>query len=183
MTGIDCAKCGAHVTVRGLRWCPICRAPMKPLPSNAEIAHAAAKPIHAAHIRPVPEPRKSPARYKYTVRDWIAIICVPAILICIGLIAYRAFVPSDSQRHDRAISEALQLCQRAITSIAEYGAADTPPYTQNYGKQDEFYFAWPKGSFEFTNGFGARVKMSASCIGKVSTGEITSLTVNGKDFR
>lgn len=156
---------------------------MKPLPSDAEIAAAAVKPAHAAHIRPVPEPLKSPARYKFTGKDWIAIICVPAILICIGLIGYRAFVPSESQRYDRAVSDALHLCQRAIASVAEYGDADTPPYTRNYGTQGEFYFAWPQGSFEFTNGFGAKVKMSASCNGKVSTGEITSLTVNGKDFR
>jgi hypothetical protein len=117
-----------------------------------------------------------------SAKDWLAIIALSALVILIGLIVYRVAVPSESQLHDRAVSAALYKCQRAIQSIAQYGGADMPPYTRNYGKGDEFYFAWPRGSFEFANAFGAREKMSASCNGILSTGEIKNLTVNGKDF-
>jgi hypothetical protein len=183
MNGIDCSQCGAHVTVRGLSSCPICRAPMKPLPGRSAEMPKGNAPPYTAHVRPKAAPYKTPGTTALSAKDWLAIVCIPAIVILVGLIIYRVIVPSDSQRYDPAVSDALHMCQRAIASVAEYGGADTPPYTQNYGKQDDFYFAWPKGSFEFTNGFGAKIKMSASCNGKVSAGEITSLTVNGKDFR
>lgn len=183
MSGTDCEKCGAHVTVKGLNWCPLCRAPMKPLPGRVNEPRGNGQPAPAAHAKPSPPVFRAPVRYKFSGRDWFALVCVSAIVILLVMIVYRVIVPSDSKRHDDAVREALHLCQSAITSVAEFGAAETPPYAQNYGKQDDFYFAWPKGSFEFTNGFGAKVKMSASCNGKVSTGQITSLTVNGKDFR
>ena len=55
-----------------------------------------------------------------------------------------------------------------------------PPYSKNWGKGDEFYFAWPTGSFYFKNGFGASVPMSASSIGRISTEQVEQLTLNGK---
>lgn len=99
------------------------------------------------------------------------------------LIGYSIAVPSPEKVRKQAVDKALVACQLAIKSLAQYGGADLPPYVPNNarGQDDEFYFAWPRGSFEFTNGFGAREKMSASCTGTLSTGKITSLTVNGKD--
>lgn len=91
-------------------------------------------------------------------------------------------VPSESQLYDRQVGAALLACQQRIAGLAEFGKAETPPYAKNYGKGDEFYFAWQRGSFHFKNGFGASVPMSASCTGIVSTGFIQHLTLNGKDI-
>jgi len=91
-------------------------------------------------------------------------------------------VPSESQIHDRKVSAALLACQQRIAGTAEFGDSETPPYSKNWAKGDEFMFAWPRGSFHFKNGFGAAVPMSASCTGLISTEEIQHLTVNGKDI-
>lgn len=91
-------------------------------------------------------------------------------------------VPSESQVHDRKVNTGLLACQQRIAGLAEFGAAEMPPHTKNWGKGDEFYFAWPTGSFHFENGLGASVPMSASCVGFVTTSEIRHLTVNGRDI-
>ena len=92
--------------------------------------------------------------------------------------------PSAEKLRDRALADALVACQYAIKATAAYGGADLPPPVKNYGTSaDEFYFAWQRGSFEFPNAFGAKEKMSASCTGKLSTLEIQSLTINGRDIK
>lgn len=99
--------------------------------------------------------------------------------------AIAAKATADKERlraHERRVSDALHKCQQLILATAQYGDANRPPPTSNHGKDDEFYFAWPKGSFEFTNGFGAKVRMSASCMGSIATGAVTSLTINGKQI-
>jgi hypothetical protein len=129
-----------------------------------------------------PAPPGAQVAHVFSAKDWFAIIVLSAIAILIGLIIYKVAAPSESKTRDQAVSTALYQCQRAIHSTAQYGGADTPPFAKNYGKGDEFYFAWPRGSFEFANGFGAHEKMSASCNGILSTGEIKGLTVNGKNI-
>jgi hypothetical protein len=104
------------------------------------------------------------------------------IVILLGLILYRAIVPSEQQIHARKVSQALADCQQRILATAQYGDAETPPHTENHGSQGEFYFAWPTGSFHFKNGFGVPLKMSASCAGDLTSGEIKQLTVNDKDI-
>jgi type II secretory pathway pseudopilin PulG len=108
-----------------------------------------------------------------------ALCCIPLL----GFIGYRLVVPSAEQEQSRQVRQALAACQQAIRAQARYGGADAPPYTSNHGTGDEFYFAWPTGSFAFTNGFGAPEKMSASCIGDLRTGTITQLTLNGQTIR
>jgi hypothetical protein len=183
MTGVTCTGCGAHVTVRGLTQCPICRIPMRPILDERIKVASLAPPRFDDPIKSTapasPRPRTA---YRLGAKDWFAIITLSVLAVLIGLIVYGVVVPSESKLRDRAVSSALYRCQLAIQSIARYGASDIPPFTKNYGKGDEFYFAWPRGSFEFSNAFGAREKMSASCNGILSTGEINSLTVNGKDL-
>jgi hypothetical protein len=104
-----------------------------------------------------------------------------AIVAALALIVYRVVVPSDQQLYERKVAQALVGCQQRIAGLAKYGNADTPPFVQNHGRDGEFYFAWPSGSFHFKNGFGAALKMSASCTGDVSTGKIKHLTLNGED--
>lgn len=178
--GVTCTGCGAHVTVRGLDQCPICRIPIAPIvdaritPNAPPPTPSPSLPLRAGKVKMVSAPMSG--------KDWFAIITISVIVIFVCLIIYRVIVPSSEKLHDRAVGAALLNCQQTIKLTAQYGDAETPPYAKNYGKGDEFYFAWPRGSFEFTNGFGAREKMSASCIGVISTGEIKQLTINAKDI-
>lgn len=143
---------------------------------------APAPPLPPTKTAPPPQIVQVKASYVMTGKDWFATITLSAIAVLVCLIIYRVIVPSDAKVRDRAVSAALFGCQKAIKSTAQYGDAEMPPYAKNHGSGDEFYFAWPKGSFEFANGFGSREKMSASCIGAISTGEIKQLTVNSKDI-
>ena len=169
MTALQCPGCKAYLSITGLSNCPRCQAA---LPANARHSHA---PAAAAAI---------PARpsYRWVPRDWFNVTIVGALAVLIILIVYRLVVPSDAQVHSRKISAALVQCQQRIAGLAEYGDAETPPYVKNYGSGNEFYFAWSAGSFHFKNGFGASVRMSASCAGDLSSGEIKHLTLNGKDI-
>lgn len=179
MAGVTCIGCGAHVTVRGLLKCPICQIPMKPIIGDYQ-ARSEAQAIEAPPRQP-PIPKVKVA-HVMSLMDWFAAITVSALAVLICLIVYRVIVPSESQLQDRAVSSALYQCQKHIHSLATFGGSDMPPPTANNGANDEFYFAWPRGSFEFANAFGGREKMSASCLGTVSTGEIKQLTLNAKDI-
>jgi hypothetical protein len=162
MAARQCDGCKAYVSLRSATSCPRCGTAF-PLPG------------------PVPpaEPNGRPAG---TAGSAFALVALGLIVVLLGAIIYRVVFPSVEHLNHEKVMAALVHCQDTIHGLAEYGGADAPPYAQNYGKGNEFYFAWPQGSFEFTNGFGARVRMSASCIGNLTTGEITSLTVNGRDI-
>lgn len=170
MASIQCSGCKAHITVPGLINCPRCQTFLDP-PFLRERAAADAKAAA----------RAAAARQLLGPKEWLGLAVLAAVIVGMLSIGYRVLQPSESQAQDRKVMSALFACQQRITGLAEYGEADTPPYSKNFGKGDEFYFAWQRGSFHFKNGFGASVPMSASCIGSVSTGEIQHLTVNGKD--
>jgi hypothetical protein len=169
MPAIQCPGCKAHVSVKGLINCPLCQTFLDP-PFLRELDKADAKKNRAILS---PQSVLGP-------KEWLGLFAIGVIMLGVAMIIYRVAVPSDAQLYDRKVSAALVACQQRIAGLAEYGDAETPPYTKNHGKGDEFYFAWGSGTFHFKNGFGASVKMSASCIGSLSTGEITQLTLSGK---
>lgn len=169
MAAIQCPGCKAHVSVKGLINCPLCQTFLDPPFLREKAAADAKKNRDMLKVQSALGPKQ-----------WFVLFALGAIVIMIALIIYRLAVPSESQVYERKVSAALLACQQRIASQAQYGNAEMPPYTKNYGKGDEFYFAWPSGSFHFTNGFGAKEKMSASCIGDVHDGTIRQLTVNGK---
>ena len=168
MASIQCPGCKAHISVPGLIDCPRCQTFLDP-PWLRE--------HHAAQKRSVMRPGSI-----YTYRDWFNLTLLGALVCLIVFIGYLAVSPSKGKTKSQKISAALFQCQQRILGLAEYGDAEMPPYVKNYGKGDEFYFAWPSGTFHFKNGFGSPVRMSASCIGDVSTGEIKQLTLNGKEI-
>lgn len=168
MAFIQCPGCKAHITVPGLINCPRCQTFMDP-PFLRERAAAEAA---AARV----------STYGISWRERLGLLALGAIVILVGLIVYRVAVPSESQVHDRQVSAALLACQQRIAGLGRVGGAEMPPYSKNWGKGDEFYFAWPTGSFHFKNGFGASMPMSASCVGLVATSEIRQITVNGRDI-
>lgn len=173
MTGVTCAACGAHVTVRGLSKCPICRGPIKPI-LDPKSSGGVPPPVFANKSAP---------------SNPLNLILLRNAAI-VGIVAFAAVwtaraifsAPSPEKLQREAVGAALYRCQQAILKTAEYGGAETPPFVQNHGRGKEFYFAWSRGKFEFSNGFGARIPMSASCIGNLDTGEITSLTINARDI-
>jgi hypothetical protein len=165
---IQCPSCKAYLTVKGLVNCPLCQTdlnqPLDPLTREEKrsIAH-------------------STSDLAFRAKNLLGLACLAVITVSVGAIIYRMINPSEEEVRRQKVSAALLNCQQRIQARAEYGGADMPPYARNHGGADEFYFAWPRGSFEFPNAFGARVKMSASCNGNLATGEITSLTIDGKD--
>lgn len=177
MAGVKCAKCKAYITVRGLSKCPICQGPIEPI-ADSRLSHLqagkASKSKAAAPTHPAT---------KLPLGQWIGLICICGIVGSVAVIFWSIANPSPEKLRKRALAEALVKCQYAIKSTAAHGGAELPPYAKNYGTAaDEFYFAWPRGAFEFQNGFGGKEQMSASCIGVLSSGTITQLTVNGKDI-
>lgn len=171
MAAIQCPGCKAQLSVKGLVNCPLCQTYLNPPHHQAE-ARAAARETRAILGRSFAAKVKDAAA-------WFAIVAMGVVVL--GIAASILSPSTEKTQHSRMI-DALARCQHAIQATAQYGDAEMPPYVPNYGRADEFYFAWPPGSFHFTNGFGARVKMSASCIGRISTGEIQHLTINGKDI-
>jgi hypothetical protein len=170
MASIQCPGCKAHISVSGLIDCPLCQTFLDP-PFLRELDAAAARENRAA----------LKAHRLYGPKEWFGMITVSAIAIMLAFLVYQVAVPSEGQLHSRKVSDALLACQQRIAGAAEFGNAETPPYSKNWAKGDEFMFAWPRGSFHFKNGFGASIPMSASCTGVVSSGEIRHLTVNGKE--
>jgi hypothetical protein len=75
---------------------------------------------------------------------------------------------------ERMLSKAHDACAEIIANFAAIPAFYVRE-SRNVGKGNEFYFAWPTGRLPGS--------LSASCIGKLSPLEITSLTVNGMQVR
>lgn len=177
MAGVKCANCKAHITVRGLSKCPICQGPVE-LVTDSRLGHLHAGKASKSKTTPPTSPTTT-----LSIGQWIGLICICGIVGSVAVIFWSIANPSPDKLRNQALAEALVKCQYAIKSTAAHGGAELPPYAKNYGTAaDEFYFAWPRGAFEFQNGFGGKEQMSASCIGVLSTGTITQLTVNGKDI-
>ena len=174
MNGITCPTCGAHITVRGLDLCPICRNPIpnfvqKDLPPwSLSIYFSLRARVVAAGIGHL------------KLRRWLFGTCILFIVACLATILWASANPSPKKISEIAALKALNACRSAILSNAAYGGAYRPPYVKNdSSSKDTFLFSWPYGSLEFVNGFGAKVKMSATCAGKISPLEITDVTLNG----
>jgi hypothetical protein len=169
MAAVECPGCKANITVPDLINCPLCQTPLNP-PFLRELREKETRANRAA----------ANAERIQGAKQWLILAVFGVVIALAGYLVYSVVVPNEGQLQARKVSAALLACQQRIAGLAEYGEGETPPYVKNFGKGDEFYFAWQRGSFHFKNGFGASVPMSASCIGSVSTGEIQQLTVNGK---
>lgn len=170
MAAIKCPGCGAYLSVNGLVNCPRCQTDLpsrlvNPASTSGSIQHSSGS---------VPGSGSSSKE----LLSGVIFLVLGALVI---FIAWNIFVPSEEKKRKQLVSKALLDCQYAIKSLAKFGDAEVPPYVQNFGKDGEYYFAWPLGSFHFVNGFGVKEKMSASCLGDLNTGKITQLTLNGKD--
>lgn len=170
MPAIQCPGCKAPLSVKGLVDCPLCGAYLNP-PHHRAATRAANSAANAIAI-------KSAASNAMGLGAWLGVVAIGALIVAA---VTSVIAPSAEKKQHTQVISALTNCQQTIKSTAQYGDAQMPPYVQNNGSNDEFYFAWPAGSFYFINGFGAKVRMSASCTGRISTGEIQHLTVNGKD--
>ena len=169
MAAHKCAGCGTFLTGKYLTTCPRCGTAFNPADRYKKTQATLPASIPSASI----SSRSS--------SESIGRIIIVSVTVVAAVAIYANWSPSTNRQQAIDISSSLRVCQDAILSQAKFGDSETPPAVPNHGSGDEFYFAWPHGSFHFKNGFNASVKMSASCIGKISTGQITSLTVNGQD--
>lgn len=79
-------------------------------------------------------------------------------------------------------SMALARCQIALKAMSRDPESAEVPYVNNFGGVNEFYFAWGASTkpVRMKNGFGAILSAGASCIVDRTSGEITSITLDGK---
>ena len=175
MNGVTCPCCGARITVRGLDLCPLCR---NPIPTVVQTE------LPPWNLRIYFSLRARIALTSATLLDrrrWAFGACILFIVSCLAAILWASANPSPKKISEIAGLKALDACRSAILASTAYGGADQPPYVKNdSSSKNEFLFSWPYGSFEFVNGFGAKVKMSATCAGSISPLEITDVTLNGR---
>jgi hypothetical protein len=91
-----------------------------------------------------------------------------------------------AKTYDRlSAPDALTICQIAIKRALVYPESLDVPYVANFGRGDEFYFAWGASTrlIQHKNQMGLEVASSASCTVDARTGGVTSLTVNAKTIR
>jgi hypothetical protein len=160
---VQCPSCKAHLAISAAAACPRCHTELpRGTPQNLTTKSHTAPQATAIGIAP---------------------IAVTGAVVVALFLGYYMLAASPARHEQHQVSQALLTCQQAIRAQARYDGSDTPPYTRNYGSAGEFYFAWPTGSFYFTNQYGARETMSASCIGDLATGTIKQLTLNGQTIR
>lgn len=181
MAAIKCTGCGTYISVKGMVNCPKCGAYLSP-PHHTPTPASVPKAIPGApKMAGSPTPKTS-----LKISDYFTILGVTSLAGVIAFVVYMVAFPSAEKKeqdaYTSAVRAALFQCQTAIASTAKYGGSDTPPYVKNNGSKDDFYFAWPRGSFYFTNAYGAKEAMSASCNGSLKDGTISSMTLNAKDL-
>ena len=81
-------------------------------------------------------------------------------------------------------ADALVLCQNALKQASRDPEKASIPSVENFGKGDEYYFAW--GAYtkmaRMRNGLGLEVGVTASCIVSKSQKRIISMTLNGQSI-
>lgn len=175
MAAIKCRKCNTYISVRGIAKCPKCQ---------TEFATEDTTKIEAKVAGRTPLAGATQTGNHSSSPVWLGFVVLGGIVISAAAIITSLLSSSPEKQRKELIGLALVKCQYAVQSTAKFGGGDLPPYVKNNSRDmdDEFNFGWPRGSFYFTNGFGAREAMSASCTGTLSTGKIMNLTINAKDM-
>jgi hypothetical protein len=78
--------------------------------------------------------------------------------------------------------EALGKCQHVLKALSKDPSSAEVPYVDDFGSGNEFYFAWGASSkpVRMKNSYGAMLSAGASCTVNKTTGQITSMTLEGK---
>lgn len=126
---------------------------------------------------------------QFVVSPWLkphelACAVILALLAC-GLVieGLKFSEPAVTDRKTELVAAALATCQKRIAASGKYDSVPVPPPAKNYGTPGNFYFVWPKGSFQVMNDEGTQLPASATCRGHLDTGLITELSLNGKESR
>lgn len=82
------------------------------------------------------------------------------LMVVLGVaLAFAALILGD--RPSPVVSERIGTCERMIRDAAQWGVVEIDRPDQVVGQST---FQWERGSIVLTNGFGARVDASASCL-------------------
>lgn len=167
MALIACPECGKQISDKAPT-CPHCGAPALSAPVAAQ-----EREQYAAIF---------PDQDKRPTSPWPAVISV-AVLTVIAVSCVNMGKGSETNT-PRAFdsTDALYLCQQALKRASRDPEKAEAPPVENFGKGDEFYFAWGASTkmARMRNGFGLEVAASASCTVSQTQKRITSLTLDGK---
>lgn len=111
---------------------------------------------------------------------------IGVIVLVVFLIRnYYSKVEQGPSPADFTWNDALLMCQTTIPKFARDPDTAVVPYVPNYGKGNEYYFAWGDGTkhVRMRNGLGLEVPVSASCIVDGNTRTITQLNLDGKTIK
>lgn len=167
MSNITCPGCSNPLRVEK-RYvnCPWCGTPLSP----AYVELAQRLPPKRAPLLSVGE---------MLAAGTVAVAGLTLIFLGSGWSAPRA--PADREQ-TQVVSSGLTICQQNLSRPSRSGKAQVPPRVANQGAGTEFYYEWPEGSFYFERPDGAPVPMRATCRGRLATGRLTELTLNGIDL-
>ncbi|WP_109790952.1 zinc ribbon domain-containing protein [Acidovorax sp. GW101-3H11] len=163
MALVKCFECGKEISDKASA-CPGCGAPVvlqKPIDEPA----ASAKPSPSIGILLV-------AAVSVGMMAFVVVSCVGG--------------KDDTKSADEFTwNDALTLCQMSLKNASRDPEKADVPYVENFGKGDEFYYAWGPSTkmARMRNGLGIEVATTASCVVSKSQKRITSLTLDGKTIR
>jgi len=166
MPSITCPGCGASLLVEK-RYvnCPWCGVPLAS--AYAERAEQTITDRRAWLSKP----------------ELLAVSTVAAAgLLLIVLGSGWSAPPLAKDREQFRILTGLSICQQRLVRHSRSGRMDVPPRVSNQGGAAEFFYEWPEGAFYFERADGLPVPMRATCRGRIATGRLTELTLNGDDI-
>jgi hypothetical protein len=92
---------------------------------------------------------------------------------------------SSSTPPEISFAAALTKCQYALKGQSKDPDSAEVPYVNDFGSGKEFYFAWGASSkpVRMKNSYGAILSAGASCTVNKATGQITSLSLDGRTIQ
>lgn len=167
MTSIRCSKCDATLLVKK-RYanCPWCTAP-----------------LDAAYIERAERKPPKPAPWLSAAEALVVGAVAAAGLVLVTLADGWSAPPHRADRGPvQVVTTSLSICQQRLARQTRSGRIEYPPRVANKGSGAEFFYEWPDGSFHFEQADGLPVPMRATCRGRIASGRLIELTLNGVDL-
>lgn len=161
--------------------CPGCRTSLQPEKRYVNCPWCGT-PLQTAYAE-LAESRLPKREARLSTAEVLAIGCISLAGLSLILMGFGwPLLPAPVEREQiQVVTTGLAICQQRLARPSRSGRAQVPPRVANQGTGAEFYYEWPDGSFYFERPDGVPEPMRATCRGKIATGRLTELTLNGED--